>query len=217
MKNEERELKVVFDGKKNLIREQIMKLIKFGIVPKTIEGNTPLLYAAINNDIEMLKAVLETDLDFNSIEYEDIIATLSEYTECKGEVYDLILDAGADMNCKSDWTIKMLINNDNISIIKKLIERGFDFTQHNNIAICLAADNGNTEIVQLLIEAGAEVNAFDGAPICSAASEGYFDLVRILVDNGADVTAENYSAIRSALDYNNISAVKYMVRKLKDK
>lgn len=61
-----------------------------------------------------------------------------------------------------------------------------------------ASKNDEIEIVKLLLEAGADINAEDGAALEKASYFGLIEIVKLLLDAGADVYAGDHCALHSA-------------------
>ena len=92
-------------------------------------GMTPLLYAAWNNDPEVIRALLKADLDVNSKDKADALRWAAS-TNPNPEMITVLLKAGAEVNArdKNGWTALMLAarDNQNPEVITTLIKAGAD-------------------------------------------------------------------------------------------
>lgn len=94
------------------------------------------------------------------------------------------------------WAAVSAIENNNLDILKYLLNNGLDPN-----TICLIGNMltnavffNNPDAVKMLLEYGANVNGGNdftyGDPIIVAAENGYLDIMEILIDYGADVNCE---------------------------
>jgi cytochrome c551/c552 len=114
------------------------------------------------------------------------------------QVYNLLLDRGADVNAKG---------------------------RNNATALMYAAKSGNIELVKLLLDREADINAKDGDTVTAlmyAANSGNIELVKMLLDKGADINARIVSndvksngltALRIASAKGNAEIVKLLKEK----
>jgi len=76
-----------------------------------------------------------------------------------------------------------------------------------------ASKNDEIEIVKLLLEAGADINAEDGAALEKASYFGLIEIVKLLLDAGVDVYAGDHSALHSAEWEGHSEIVKLIIEK----
>jgi ankyrin repeat protein len=115
----------------------------------------------------------------------------------------------------------LVINNFEIELLQKLIDKGADVNTMCNIEkrTCLiwAVINHNKNIVQLLIEAGADINIQDrygDTALILASMYGSKEIVKLLLKANANVNIQNdngNTALMYALGYDNIKIIKLLV------
>jgi hypothetical protein len=85
------------------------------------------------------------------------------------------------------------LQNDNLNVVKKLIENGVDINLkdgYGNTALILASQRGHLEVVKELIKNGADINlqSYIGySALIYASSFNHLEIVKELIKNGADV------------------------------
>ncbi|MCM1322220.1 MAG: ankyrin repeat domain-containing protein [Bacteroides sp.] len=140
---------------------------------KYIDGNiTPLLFASYNDDIEMVKLLVENGANVNSQSSYGLTALMfasiyyKQQREHTIELIDFLISKGADMNKKSydveglvaKTALMLAISAGNIDAILALIKNGADVNvKASNGATALSIARGKefTEIENLLIQSGA--------------------------------------------------------------
>ena len=93
--------------------------------------------------------------------------------------------------------------NDDLTIVKILIEKGAEVNKKGWAPLHYAAANGNDEIVKLLLDHSAYVDAGSPngtTPLMMAARGGHVSTVKLLLDNGADINVKNQIGM-TALDF----------------
>lgn len=129
-------------------------------VPKHV-----LVQAAQRGDAEEVRRCLLSGADALAACRALFPAAAGGHTEC----VTLLLEAGADVNVKSELC---------------------------HTCLMLAAEGGHAECVHLLLDAGADVNAVaeDGmSSLLLASAAGHAECVKLLIEAGADVHLEDYS------------------------
>ena len=162
------------------------------IANKLINGASPLYTAVINQNINLVKKLLDDGADINlknsdDISYDD--TTLVWYRDRNKTPIEASIYAG------------------DLDILKLLIE----YNPNIDTLFKLAVIEEKSEIVELLIKKGANLNIIneDGykfVPLKSACEKQNFKIVKILIENGADVNIAGYEG-RTAL-YNAIEATR---------
>ncbi|WP_342273367.1 ankyrin repeat domain-containing protein [Spiroplasma endosymbiont of Acasis viretata] len=128
---------------------------------------SPLYYAVNNNNIEIVKLLLENDADINE---QDINGStpLHWAIECNNiEIVKLLLENDADINAQDingcaplHWAIEC----NNIEIVKLLLENDADINaQEKSLAtpLHLSIYTNNFDMIKLLLEKGADLNIKD--------------------------------------------------------
>jgi ankyrin repeat protein len=131
-------------------------------VSKSLRKGEKLLVAAADQNIELVKDLLESNTDVNSVDKDGAPVILWASRRGNTELVKLLLDHDADPDIAS---------------------------HHGWTAIMEAAICGHTEVTELLIKGGADINIQTEAGACSiifAAAEGNLDVVTILLEHGAD-------------------------------
>ncbi|RNJ56637.1 hypothetical protein D7B24_007001 [Verticillium nonalfalfae] len=114
------------------------------------------------------------------------------------ELFELLLDHGADMNAiQADGitALHTIVQLNYLDLAKSLLRRGVNAdggTVHK--AIHYAVMEGRTEMVKLLLDSGVGIESTDAlgnTALGWAAKNGNTDLIRLLLDRGADHAAVN--------------------------
>lgn len=160
---------------------------------RDLKGNTPLIYAAYESDVDCLRYLMEKGADVNAVDNKGWSALGSALYGKDKEIIALLLQNGAAVNVS--W------------------EKG-ETPLHYAVKHC------GSEIVKLLIEAGADVYATDeqgDTPLYVACSKNKLDAecIRVLVENGVDVNrpfnADRETPMLYAFKQNNEELVSLLV------
>ena len=114
-------------------------------------------------------------------------------------------------NKKSDLLFLYAASDDEWSIIKYLIDKGYSVHLYQNYALRKAAKAGDLEMVKWLVEHGADIHANDNDALIAASEDGHLDVVKYLVEHGADIHAEGDKAVKAAVEDGHFEVVKYLV------
>ena len=175
---------------------------------KTMSGNTPLAFAAINNKANTLKVLLDAGADVNvnarKVSQWTPLMQAVNYAKSPSMVRAL-LAAGADVNAtlESGWTaLHLTVNNsdepthDLADIAKLLLDAGANKEAKStggSTPLTLAASNNRPNTLKVLLDAGADVNARNKrqrTPLMYAVNNAKSaSLVSELLAAGADVNA----------------------------
>ena len=93
------------------------------------------------------------------------------------------------------------VRENNIEVVKLLIDSDADIHTENNIAIKSASRLGYLEIVEFLLANGADFTANDNYALRYAVAGSHFEIVEALLNAGADIHANNDEALRKTIDY----------------
>lgn len=129
-----------------------------------IYGNTLLMHAIKNNNVEIIKYLIDKGADVNEKDRYNktvLIHAVSNITDLN--IIELLINAGANVNaediCGFDVINYAAMKNTNPEIIKLLMNKGSNVKRIYNNGFTLAhyaATNPNSEIMQLLIDNGVD-------------------------------------------------------------
>ncbi|WP_295154390.1 ankyrin repeat domain-containing protein [uncultured Brachyspira sp.] len=189
------------------------------------KDSTPLFLAVQFGYNDLAKELIREGADVNAMaddmETENGIdmlyyAVRNNNAEMTEILIDKGLDAGRDYGYEYPYYLTdIAINNDNLDILKLLVESG-DIDLEESL-IPKAVENHNIEIVKYLIFIGQDVNAqifFDGfytdSPMKVAAENGNIEIAKLLMDKGADLNSSD-DYIYYAVDYGNYDIAKLLI------
>ena len=218
------------DGKTALIKaadrgdREIVKLL----IEKGAVGNwSPLNWAIVDNDWELVRKLIREGADFSVGHYQnalDVAVMMQSETNLIEVIAtersaDAVFGTDEDMETLLTWAVKT----GGIEAVRFLIEQGADLNIQNALgytALIVAAEKGHTDIVKLLIENGADLDmqniTFGHTALTVAAEEGHIEIVKLLIDNYYNINIKNYdndTALLLALHENNMEIVKYLLEK----
>lgn len=177
----------------------IKKIIKSAIYYHNVNNN---------NNIEIIKLLL---LYVSNI--SDILACSASCGHI--DIIRFLLD-----NYNNKFDINELNNaltlssyNDNVDIVKLLLEYGADVHTENEYSLRNASSCGNTRIVKLLLEYGANVHAVYNKSIIDATINNHKEVVLLLLKYGADIHESDYahSAFENAAYTGNIDILQIFI------
>ncbi|ACE06350.1 hypothetical protein Aasi_0996 [Candidatus Amoebophilus asiaticus 5a2] len=158
-------------------------------------GATPLYWAAIRNEIEVVKLLLDKNVDVSIQE------------------------------CNGDMALHAAIKNNMVELSKILIERmsledlnkkGF----YGRTPLHFASEKEDPEIAQKLIDRKVNINVqdiYDSTPLHWASASGSTETVKNLIDAGADITIKNeygWTSLHWASIKGKTAVVQILVSKL---
>ena len=184
------------------------------------DGTTAIMYAAANDDLELVRALIKAGAD---VKLKNRFGT-SAITEAaiigSAPIIDALLKAGADpdiRNPEGETPLMAVARSGNVEAARRLIEAGADVNAKEEwggqSALMWAAAQSQPEMVQLLAAQGADVNARGVirqwerkvitetrpkdmnkggfTPLLYAAREGCVECARHLIAAGADPDLED--------------------------
>ena len=172
---------------------------------------TPLMIAALRNDYDMVKFLVEKGANINA-------KTHSEYSSVETP---LLLSLDNEHPDSRYYYYK----NENSSVAEFLINNGADINVTNEdgeTPLMYASKLHNIKMVELLIQKGANINAFDDyGNTALMYGVNNLETVKLLVENGADVNSQKGGSTALILACKprrgrNIDVIKYLVSKNAD-
>ncbi|KAF5684318.1 ankyrin protein 3 [Fusarium circinatum] len=161
---------------------------------------SPLMLAAKNGHIDIARWLVNHDVDIHQ-EYKRETAICLASSNGHGEVVELLLDVGADLNTCGVKDIPILglaAQKGHEKVVKLLLKRGANIEEPSRLGetpLHLAAQKeGSGAIMQELLGHGADINARDPSgqtPLMMAAGYASIDEIGFLIKQGADVTAQD--------------------------
>ena len=167
----------------------------------TLEGSTPLHFAAWNGRKEIAELLIDNGANLNVINNElagtPFITALDwAIQQGKTETADLLLKHGGKTSKELNALIDAAKNGD-IEVVNQHLAAGADVNMEagdGTTPLHNAAIYGHKEVGEILIANGADVNMETGdgiTPLHNAAIYGHKEVGEILIANGADVNAKD--------------------------
>jgi len=171
------------------------------------DGNTPLMDAAENGDLNKVKRLIAAGANVNARNIFGCTPLMSAIHAFEAEV--------------------LATRNNYIEIVKALIAAGAkieartaktDGNAGGATPLIMAAEKGNIDFINVLIEKHANVNAKNNAgwtPLMEAAVGGHIDVMQALIAKGADVNAkrdDGWTVLMEAAYGGSPDAVKVLIK-----
>ena len=177
--------------------ELIKLLIKAGVnVNQEGNGQTPLFLAVEKWNIDIVKILLNAGANANHMcLHNGSILTFVSIIGCPLiEMYELLINAGVDVNAKDNLgcnsTLRNAVQNNCTDIVKLLIATGVDVNAKDyfgNTALYYAVENNFTDIIKLFIDAGANINE---SALYYAVKNNPTDVAKLLITASADLNVK---------------------------
>jgi ankyrin repeat protein len=186
----------------------------------------PLLNAAGNGHIEIVKALLKDNLDVNArVESHNLTALHEAARGGHCEIIELLLDHGAEIESQAvpdGWTpLLRAILYSQIEAALVLLERGANAnfrSKGNWTALHIAAQNGSPSLVRELVSKGVDVdvrNAKHGhTPLYLASFDGQTGIVSALLASGASPNNKSKageSPLHASADKGHLAVVQLLI------
>jgi ankyrin repeat protein len=159
-------------------------------------GDTPLVAAARNGDLQAVRALIAGRVNVNEHARDGSTAILWAAYHSNLEMARALIAAGAAVNTPNHYGITPLLQasrSGDAPLIAALLKAGADPAATHpdgETPLMAASRTGRMDAVRLLLVAGANVNAADAyqqeTALMWAAAEGHVDVVKALLEAGAD-------------------------------
>lgn len=206
---------------------EIQRLIQAGASTEILDGmgQTPLMLASELGDKDTVAALLagganletrralpqnssseESDIDYEADKYNGRTALLEAIANDQEDIVQLLLDAGAKVDVKSEDGMTALHYAAD-DYIDGIANKTFDLVlaQRPNLnakddqgrtALHILAADGDLEGVKELVAAGADIRVLDeegNSLLQAAVGSGEMEMVKYFVDSGLDINTKNYA------------------------
>jgi len=166
--------------------------------------NTPLHYAAINGDIEIVEMLLSRHANINAENKYGNTPLHNAVESKKMEIIELLLKKGANVNARNSNNLtpfQLAVEEGREEIIKLLLQHGATVNsaytgtyREGYTPLCIAVEEGYEKVVKLLLECGAKVDTQDKdskTALHLAVEKGHEKVVKLLLECGAKVDAQD--------------------------
>ena len=181
------------------LRAAIQTMVRLGLdinLPDPVEGQTPLIQAALENDTGAVQELINNgaEIDGKSPNGETALTSAAYYGNCN--MVKFLLQLGASINAQDDNGITALIwatSSNQIDIIKMLLASGADIERAGSngcTPLLIAVEQNHLDVIELLLQHGAnpDVQIDDGStPIMGAIRSNVTEPVKILLRWDADL------------------------------
>ena len=152
----------------------------------------PLCLAAMNGHTDMVKILLESGGDPNTVDPYGQTPLHLAVRKRSTEVAKILTNTQTDLNAPDKWGDSPLYwaaRSNHLEMVKLLLDAGAKRIQNDRGRTPLhwAAFWGNTDLVKLLLKEGADPNAaniLQDTPLSMAQEEGHEDVVKLLRNTG---------------------------------
>lgn len=165
------------------------------------QSDQSLIAAARAEDVNQLKALLNTNIDVNQQQGDGATALHWAVHRDNQEITKLLIAAGAKTNSTNELgatPLWLAAVNGSANMLRLLLESGAD----GNVSLAMgetplmsASRSGKLAAVGALIEHGADVNVAEfergQTALMWAVAQSHADVVQLLIDGGADVHARS--------------------------
>jgi len=173
-------------------------------------GDSRLIDAARNNDLDAAKTALNQHADVNARQADGSTALQWAAHRDNLAVADLLIRNGANANAGNDdgaTPLYLACTNRSASMVERLLAAGADANArlpNGETALMTCARTGEVKAVKALLTHGANVNARESAheqtALMWAAAEKHPDVVALLVEFGADARARSLVYTQTVVD-----------------
>ncbi|XP_054964259.1 kinase D-interacting substrate of 220 kDa isoform X18 [Pan paniscus] len=172
-------------------------------------GQTPLMIAAEQGNLEIVKELIKNGANCNLEDLDNWTALISASKEGHVHIVEELLKCGVNLEHRDmgGWTALMwACYKGRTDVVELLLSHGANPSvtglQYSVYPIIWAAGRGHADIVHLLLQNGAKVNCSDKygtTPLVWAARKGHLECVKHLLAMGADVDQEGANSMTALI------------------
>lgn len=184
-------------------------------------GRTPVIWAIIENEIEILSMLLSSNQYFtlNAADKEGKTALIYAGEAGNLDVITKLLEQGARMDSK---LLMIALEKEDESLVELALSKGayteIEITDQKERPLHIAARKGNSKLIDLLLDWGANIEAelpiTRSVPLHVAAKHGSDAAVRTLIDRGANLRATTnlqQRPIHLAVEHGHLEILKLLL------
>ena len=157
-------------------------------------GHTPLIHACITGNLELVKKLVQANVDVNHVSKSEITPLMHATLHGNEDIVDLLITSGAEIEARSKkgkTAIMLASEKGDYKIVKTLVERGADVHVKDDdgcTTLMKAAYVGSEETVKLLLSCGVEMNIRDRFNYTALKWGVHWSTIaELFVENGVDL------------------------------
>ena len=184
---------------------------------------TPLVFAMITNDLEMLKVLISMGVDKDADDIWGLTPIMAAITSKKDAVLRFLVGQGANKdkaNHEGQTPIMVAIASKNNTALEFLVDKGADIDKTNHkgqTSIIVAIASQNYRALEYLAHKGAELNKESlkgNTPIGFAIQINNTAMLQLLLSRGADkdkANSQGVTPILSAIHQQRLEALELLI------
>ncbi|HLK59180.1 MAG TPA: ankyrin repeat domain-containing protein [Chthonomonadaceae bacterium] len=199
-------------------REIVRTLLKAGanVQIRSMNGQTPLMWAAQRGDPDIVRALLAAGADPNATDHFTHTALKAAIQFGHPDLYPLLQEYGAKLDLCDAASIG------DVAAIRRLVQQGADVNRadrEGNTPLMLAAERGRIPALQTLLGLGAKlesVTPYGETALMKVVWSDQTDSVRILLDYGANpnvASAGGRTAVMRAAESGRLENLRELLAK----
>lgn len=185
-----------------------------------VNSQTALNRAVASENSKAVFMLLQYGADPGIADSKGIVPLYDSVRRKRKDIFDMLLDAGADPNQVLDIDTTVLfraVTGGDIYFVNGLIKSGVSAKNEHDL-LHRAALYGWLDITELLIKEGCNINTLDrkgNTPLSYAAAEGFTEIIECLIFNKADVNLRGkgkLGPLNKAILYNRMLPAEILLK-----